>query len=240
MSGTGFYGSDISPLGPRALLEALGTFFLVFIGTKAVTDAATGSAVAGSPIGSTGVALAFGVVGILVYALGPRTGCHLNPAISLAAWLSGKITAIELVCYSGAQVAGACAASFLLKATLPDASIMQAKLGLTTLAHGYGDWSLFAYEALGTGLLVFVVLFAAVSGRVPEAASGIAVGGALVFGVLITGSVTGGALNPARLLGPMFAMGVYTNWWIYILAEFSGAVLAWLLYNQYGSVRPSD
>ncbi len=238
MSRIGFYESTQSLISGRLLFEALGTYFLVLVGTKAATDATMSNAIAGAPTGSTGVALAFSAtLAILVYALGPRTGAHLNPAVTLAALLVGAIRDVQAVAYMIAQVVGAVLASLTLRLTLPHRDVTRAKLGLTALAPGYDRWSLLVYEFLGTLLLVLAVLFAAVSSRVHAAAAGVTVGGALFAAVLFAGPVTGGGINPARVLGPMFLTGIFTNWWLYLLAELLGAWVAVLLYRSYGGVQ---
>ena len=241
MSSQGFYGSGTSGIFGRLVLEYVGTFLLVIVGTKAAIDAASGLSIAGSPTGSVGVALAFGVtLGILVYALGVRTGCHLNPAVTLAAIVGKSINAVQGLLYMGVQVAGGISASLMLSTLVSPNVRAETKLGLTTLAAGYNTFHLFVVEAIATSILVLVVLFVAASGRVHEAAAGIAVGGALFVGIMFAGSITGGALNPARTLGPMIVENEYGSVWWYLIAQLLGAGVAALLFKVGGRVKQPD
>lgn len=241
MSSQGFYGSDTSGIFGRLVLEYVGTFLLVIVGTKAAVDAAASLSIAGSPVGSVGVALAFGVtLGILVYALGVRTGCHLNPAVTLAAMVDRSIGILQGVLYIIVQVIGGISASLMLSTLVSPSVRNETRLGLTTLAAGYNPFHLIVVEAVATGILVLVVLFVAVSGRVHEAAAGIAVGGALFVGIMFAGSITGGGMNPARTLGPMIVENEYANVWWYLLAQILGAVVAVLLFKVVGRVKQPD
>ena len=149
-----------------------------------------------------------------------------------------SITPLEAPLYAIAQVAAAILASFTLKLCLPLALVQQSKLGMTVLAPGFERPALFVLELLGTLLLVSAVLFAAVSERVPDAAAGVSVGGALCAGILFAGPVTGGGLNPARVLGPMVAMGEFTNLQTYLLAQLLAGAIAGGIYLVFKDVPP--
>jgi hypothetical protein len=99
--------------------------------------------------------------------------------------------------------------------------------------EGVGDLQAFVAEILITFILVFVVMAVATDDRAPAAIAPIAVGFALAVGVFIAGPVTGGAVNPARALGPMVVAGDLTSFWLYILGPIIGGVLAALLYDRF-------
>ena len=135
------------------------------------------------------------------------------------------------------QIIGGVSASLMLSTLVSPGVRSETRLGLTTLAAGYNPVHLIIVEAVATGILVLVVLFVAVSGRVHEAASGVAIGGALFAGIIFAGSITGGALNPARTIGPMVVENAYGNVWGYLFAQFLGAVVAALLFKVVGRVK---
>ncbi len=109
----------------------------------------------------------------------------------------------------------------------------QANLAATYPAQGVGDLRAFIVEILITFILVFVVISVATDERAPAAIAAIAVGFALAVGVFIAGPVTGGAVNPARALGPMLVAGDFTSVWLYILGPIIGGVLGALLYDRF-------
>jgi glycerol uptake facilitator-like aquaporin len=110
-----------------------------------------------------------------------------------------------------------------------------ASLGATYPAADTGLWQALAMETVITFILAFVVVSVATDERVPAAAAGPAVGFALAVGVLVGGPVTGGAVNPARALGPMILAGKFTGAWLYCVGPIAGAVLATLLYDRFVS-----
>jgi len=100
-------------------------------------------------------------------------------------------------------------------------------------AGGVGDLQALLVELLITFILVFVVISVATDDRVPGAVAPVAVGLALAAGVFIAGPVTGGAVNPARALGPMLVAGEFTAAWVYVVGPIAGGVLAALLYDRF-------
>jgi aquaporin Z len=201
--------------------ELVGTFCLVFF--------AVGAAVYGiepEGIGFVGVAFAF------AYALGPISGCHVNPAVTLGALLTGRIAIGAAVAYWVVQFIGGIAAAALLK-------FMTTGGGVTdqTGALGANDYGLtvdmggaFVIEALLTFLLVFVVL-AVTSRKGATPAAGAAIGLVLVVIHLVGLPLTGTSVNPARSLGPaLFAGGApLEHLWLFIVAPLVGGLLAALL-----------
>ncbi len=108
-----------------------------------------------------------------------------------------------------------------------------AALGATIPATTASPGQVLLVEALITFLLVLVIISVATDDRVPAAAVGPAVGFALVAAVLIGGPVSGGAVNPARALGPMIVSGTFTDWWAYLLGPVVGAVIAAVAYDRF-------
>jgi glycerol uptake facilitator-like aquaporin len=136
--------------------------------------------------------------------------------------------------YVGAQLVGAVLAAFATWLAFGGAGARsEASLAATYPAQGVGDLQAFVVEILITFILVFVVMSVATDQRAPAAIAPIAVGFALGVGVFIAGPVTGGAVNPARALGPMIVAGDFTSVWLYILGPIIGGVLAALLYDRF-------
>jgi aquaporin Z len=218
----------------RVIAEAVGTFVLVFGGV--------GSAViAGEAIGALGVALAFGLsLLVMAYAIGPISGCHINPAVTVGMLLSRKITSREAVDYWIGQVAGALLAALVLMI------VVKAREGGYDLtdegfgANGYGDHSPGGYP-LGAALIVEVVLTAflvftvlAATDRIANVAfAGIPIGLVLTLIHLVGIPVTNTSVNPARSLGPAVFVGDWAlgQLWLFIVAPVIGAVLGSVLHR---------
>jgi len=207
----------------RAGAELLGTFILVFF--------AVGSAVFGIDvrhIGSVGVALAFGFVLLaLAYTIGPVSGCHINPAVTLGVLLTKGIAPIEALIYMLAQCVGAILAGGLLRIMVDSGGVTDNTGGLGT--NGWGTTvntlGAFVFETLGTFLLVLVVLLTAEVGAGPV--SGLAIGTVLAVDILTGITLTGTGVNPARSLGPaLFYWPALPQLWLFIVAPLLGALLA--------------
>ena len=231
----GLNGSEIGANMARAgVAEVFGTFLLVFTGTAVAVSGALGRAIAGQPADSLAVALAFGLVLVaLVSALGHISGAHLNPAVTLALAVTGKFPWRYTPAYLVAQLVGALLASLAVWGCFGEPARATAALGATGPATGAGVGQVLLVEALITFLLMLVIISVATDERVAPAAVGPAIGFALAAAVLIGGPVSGGAVNPARALGPMLVSGALTDWWAYIFGPVVGAVVAAVVYDRF-------
>lgn len=231
----GLYGSDTGAniLG-APVAEVVGTAILVFVGTAVAVGALLSRGTAGAPYDSLAVALAFGLIlAALVSALGHVSGAHLNPAVTVALAATGRFPRNHVLAYVTAQTAGGVLGALATWITLGGRSRSVAHLAATYPAPGVGAFHALVVEALITFILVFVVISVATDERAPAATAGIAVGFALAAGVFAGGPITGGAVNPARTLGPMIVSGKLTDFWLYILGPILGAVSAALLYDRF-------
>lgn len=217
----------MTDLGRKAVAELLGTFVLVFF--------AVGSAVFGiDQIGALGVALAFGLtLLVLAYALGPVSGCHVNPAVTLGVLLRRAIPLREAVVYWVAQVAGGTLAGALLKLMTSDFGGVKDQTG-SLGANAWGErvtgGGAFVFEVLGTFLLVLVVLL--VTGRAAAPGfAGLAIGLVLAVIHLVGIPLDGTSVNPARSLGPALFAGrdAIADLWLFIVAPLLGAALGALV-----------
>jgi MIP family channel proteins len=212
----------VSPQASRLLAEAAGTFILVFAGTGAiVVDARTDAG-----LGTTGIALAFGLaIAAGVFTTRHTSGAHFNPSITLAMTAVGRFRAIEILPFIAAQLAGGIAASLLLRATYG----MEADLGATLPSIAL--WKAFLIEFAFTGFLAFVIAEVASRGEeLPNTLAAIAIGGAVAMGALVAGPVTGGSMNPVRSFAPALAGWQFEDLWLYLVAPPLGAVAAALLH----------
>lgn len=219
----------------KLLAEFLGTFWLVLGGCGSAVLAATFGNVG---IGLLGVSLAFGLTVVTgAYALGPISGGHFNPAVSLGLWAGGRFPANRLVPYILAQVAGAIVASAVLY------FIATGKAGADIggfAANGFGEHSPGKYSlaaALVTEVVMtfmfLIVILGATHARAPVGFAGIAIGFALVLIHLISIPVTNTSVNPARSTGPALFVGGWAlqQLWLFWIAPIAGAVLAGWVYK---------
>lgn len=231
----GLYGSDTGGTVARAgVAELVGTFILVFTGISVAIAALLDRAIAGGNFDSLAVVLAFGLtLAALVAALGHVSGAHFNPAVTVSLAATGKFPARLVGPYVGAQLLGAVLAALAAWAVFGDAARDEVRLAATYPVEGATVLRALLVEVIVTFILVFVVLAVATDERAPAAAAPLAVGFALAAGVFIAGPISGGAVNPARALGPMLVAGDLSDFWIYIVGPLVGGVLAAFLYDRF-------
>lgn len=209
--------------------ECVGTFVLVFGGVGTAV-------IAGHYVGLVGISFAFGLALLaMAYAVGPISGCHINPAVTLGMALRRKISPPEALGYWAAQVVGAIIAAgvVLLIAKGRPGGYSAGTSGLAANgygAHSPGRYSLgagFATEAVLTGFLVFTVL--AATDRIADTAfAGLPIGLVLVLVNLVGIPVTNLSVNPARSIGPAVYVGGWalSQLWLFIVAPFVGGAIA--------------
>jgi aquaporin Z len=220
----------------KCLAEFIGTFWLVLGGCGSAVLAANFPDVG---IGLAGVSLAFGLTVLTaVYALGPISGGHFNPAVTLGLWAGGRFPARQILPYMIVQVAGGIAASLILLAIASGKPGFDAAAGFA--ANGYGDHSPGNYS-LASGMLTEVimtfmfvlVILGATHTRAPVGFAGLAIGLALTLIHLISIPVTNTSVNPARSTGPALFAGAWAvqQLWLFWLAPLLGAALAGVLHR---------
>ena len=211
------------------LAELTGTFSLVWLAST--TMAVYAERAPGDPSANTLVnALAYGLaLMVVIYAIGPISGCHINPAVTIALWSVGKIPLNEGIAYMVAQLFGGILAG-IVHATLLGVGASSA--GLTLPGTGIGDGQVAIIEAILTFVFVFVLMGSVVGGKRVTGWSGLAPGMALTLAVLVAGPLTGASLNPARTLGPAVVSANWTVHWAYWIGPIAGAVLAANLYQR--------
>lgn len=224
----------------KIFAEFIGTFSLVLFGTGAAVIAGKtipASILPDAPagIGVLGIALAFGLaVVVMAYAIGPISGCHINPAITVSMLVAGKISAKDSLGYIIAQFAGATVASgviYTIQKGSPGFALGEWALGSNGWGPGYlGNYttaSAFIAEAVLTFLFLFVI-FATTSKLGNSTMAGLAIGLTLVLIHLVGIHITGTSVNPARSFGPaIFAGGkAMEQLWLFIVAPLVGGIAA--------------
>lgn len=216
--------------------ELLGTFCLVLFGCGAAVISGTGVPEGPSGLGLLGISFAFGLsVVVMAYAIGPITGCHINPAITIAMLTAGKIDTKNALAYIVAQLIGAVLASGVLYLVVSGkadfAGLNEYALG----ANGWGENYLGKYSTgaafITEAVLTFVflmVIFGTTSKDAAPGWAGLAIGLTLVLIHLFAIPVTGTSVNPARSFGPaIFAGGAaLQQLWLFIVAPIAGGVVA--------------
>jgi aquaporin Z len=211
--------------------ELVGTFWLVFGGCGAAVLAATYPTLG---IGFTGVAFAFGLsVLVMAYAVGPISGAHLNPAVSLGAFVAGRMTSRDLGLYWLSQIVGAIAAAsilYLIASGRPGFDLAAGFAANGYGAHSPGGYALpaaFLAELVLTAGFVFVVLQVTADESRANVAP-LAIGFALALVHLVGIPVTNAAINPARSTGQALFVGDWAlaELWLFWLAPLLGAVAA--------------
>jgi aquaporin Z len=212
--------------------EFLGTFALIFFGAGAVCVDRFLQSTGG--IGLLGVALAHGLtIAIMITALGHVSGGHFNPAVTIGFWVTKRLNTLDVALYWAAQLAGAIAAAYFLRAIVPEDTARAVALGTPALLRDFSRLSGMILEALATFFLVLVVFATTVDDRSafrPLASFGI--GLTVTLGILVSGPFTGAALNPARALGPALASSHWTNWGVYWVGPLAGGFIGGLLYDS--------
>ncbi len=216
------------PLWIRVIIEFLGTFVLV---TVAAGSGVINHYVGGGPISRTAAVIAPGaVVMAMIYAWGPLSGLHINPAVTAAFAGRGVFPAGWVVPYWVAQFAGAICAALFLQGMFGNV----AAGGNYPITTAGGDWKSLVMETVLTAILVSVILNTATGGRSIGHNAAIAVGSTVALLGLFASPISGASMNPARTLGPDIVANNYTAWWVYVAGPVAGAAIAVMII---GAVR---
>jgi len=210
------------------LAEAIGTFALVFFGAGSIImDHYTGGGV-----GLLGIAFAHAVaLAVAISATMHISGGHINPAVTIGAWIGRLVDSRTALLYIVAQLLGAVVAASFLKSLYPAASAQAVSLGTPMLADGVSVGTGIMVEAVLTFFLVFAVFGTAVDARAPHL-GGWAIGMVLLFDILAGGPLTGASMNPARTFGPALAGGYWADHLVYWVGPVLGGMLAAGVYSR--------
>jgi len=211
------------PLWIRMIVEYVGTFFLV---TVAAGSGVINHYAGGGPISRTAAVIAPGaVVMALIYALGPLSGLHINPAVTLAFTARGVFKMAWVLPYLLVQCAGAVTAALFLQGMYGHVS----SGGNYPIAKPGGEWRSLVMEMVLTAILVTVILNTATGYRSIGHNAALAVGATVALLGLFASPISGASMNPARTLGPDIVSLDFHGWWIYVIGPVVGAAIAVLL-----------
>jgi aquaporin Z len=220
------------PLAQRLAAEIFGTFFLTFVAAGGAMMSASDPAAV--PVSARAAAAGL-VVMAMIYTIGPISGAHLNPAITLAFAVRRIFPLRTLPLYWAAELAGALLAAGTLRGLMGNV----ASLGAPSATHGAG--LAFGMELAFTLLLVSVVLGTATHHSIVGPNAALAVGGTIASAGLIAESIGGATLNPARSLAPMMVSGSWKDAWVWVTGPPAGALLgAFLARVLHGPHRDSE
>jgi aquaporin Z len=212
----------------KYVAEFIGTFTLVLFGCGTAV-------VSGQAVGHLGIAFAFGFALLaMCYGIGPVSGCHVNPAVSLGVFTAGRMTAKDLVGYIVGQVLGGIAAAAVLaviaKGLLSGYSLASNGLGQNGWGEGYQAGYAFSaaavFEFVATLIFVIVILGSTQGGALTQMA-GLAIGITLVAIHIFGINITGVSVNPARSLGPAILVGgkaISQVWMFLIVPSIAGTL----------------
>lgn len=242
-------------LGQKALAEFIGMFSIVFFGAGAVVidfltvpENAGGEFVIGGlglgTLGWVGIALAFwAAVGLPIYILGPVSGQHINPAVTIAFWLTDRIDGGPAVAYIVAQLAGGIAGGLVFTLIRGPEAVTVGAMGATVAFPGVAQWQAMLNEVVITFFLMVTIMATAVDERAPDGWAGLLIGFVIAMGVLTTGNISGASFNPARTIGPYVTITVsnalfgtegpflWNQVWIYVGGPTAGAIGGVYLYD---------
>ena len=217
--------------GKRYLAEFIGTLALVLVGCGAITASGFGAAF---PLAILSIGLAFGLtVTAMAYGIGPISGAHINPAVTVSMWVAGRMNAKDAISYIVAQCLGAVVGAGILLVMLKGRTQgynVADGLGQTGWST-YGVWAAILAEFVGT-LLFTLVILNATSERGATPVAGLVIGLTLAVLHLAFINVSGNSLNPARSLGPAVFVGgtaIQQLWMFLVVPTLAGAVSGWLV-----------
>ena len=242
----------MASLTARCIAEGVGTALLVYFGAGAAamtlmlaagTKPATAFNIGIGQLGGLADWFAIGMsfaitLAVVIYALGRVSGAHLNPAVTIALWLTKRFSAGDSVGYIIAQCVGAAIGSLLFFLTVGMDAVIIGGLGATTPFPGIGYGQAILAEAIGTFVLMLAIMGVAVDERAPPGFAGLIIGLTLGGMITVTGNIAGASLNPARTFGPFLMDWLLggSNLWvffpIYIIGPVVGAVLAAVFYDK--------
>jgi aquaporin Z len=218
----------------KYISEFIGTFTLVLFGCGTAV-------VAGNQVGVLGIAFAFGFALIaMAYGIGPISGCHINPAVSLGVFGAGRMEAKDLIGYIISQFLGGIVAAYVLmvlvKGQLGGYDLAASGLGQNGWGTGYlGEYGFRAaviFELVATFLFVVVILGSTQEGA-PTQLAGLAIGITLVVIHIFGIQITGVSVNPARSFGPALFVGgkALSQVWLFLIFPSLAGILAGLLFR---------
>jgi len=214
----------------KYIAEILGTLLIVFIGAGAICAEHSVRMAEGQEVPVWAITVFGLVIVAVVYATSYISGSHINPAVTISYWATGRIYAGTALYYIISQLTGAVLAAYFLKILFPTA--ITAHFGTCVLGEGVEFWKAISIEFIVTFLFVFTIYVTAVDKRTSKLLAGVAIGLVYLFGVSVSATISGGALNPARVFGPAVVSGHFDYHFVWWLGPVFGAIAAGFLYGK--------
>lgn len=234
-------------LWKRCAAELIGTALLVLIGpgTAAFLGILTAKSNQAATLADIGVvSLVFGlVVAAMIYTFGKVSGCHINPAVTVALASVGRFSWQDVPAYIVAQCVGGVLGALGIVAVLGSDGAVIGNLGATVLSADTSYLRGIVIEAIEAYVLMLVIMGVAVDQRAPEGFAGLIIGLTVAGIIMMTAAPTGSSFNPARTFGPYVIdslMGGKVYWSqfpIYLIGPIAGAILAALSYDKIAFTR---
>lgn len=222
----------------KYIAELVGTMVLVLLGCGSAVFAGGVADTVGAGTGTIGVALAFGLsVVAMAYCIGGISDCHINPAITLGVWMSGRMESKDALMYMLFQVIGAIVGAGILAALVSTGGHAGPTMtGANSFDVGETAQAFLA-EAVFTFIFVLVVLGATDQKRGAGNMAGLAIGLTLALIHIVCIPITGTSVNPARSIGPALMEGgqALSQLWLFIVAPLVGAAFSSLVWKYLGS-----
>lgn len=216
----------------KYIAELVGTFALVFVAAGSVCADFYLRQAGGQGLGLLGISIAFGVVvTAVIYATSYVSGSHINPAVTISFWITKRMDPNTAIMYIISQIAGATLAGLALKTLFPDA-VKTVYLGTCILAPGVSIARGILMEFIISFLLIFTIYGTLVDKRASAGFAGVAIGLVILFGAMIGGTISGGAMNPARVFGPAIASGQFTHHYVWWIGPILGGIVAGFVYDK--------
>jgi aquaporin Z len=226
--------------------EFIGVFALVFVGSGSIMMARHTNA-------ATPLILAATAHGLILSVMVSATMCvsgHLNPAVTIGLLVTRRVEPLMAAIYVCAQLLGAIAAAYILKATVPPEVFAASRGGGQSVALDVTTGQAIILEMIATFFLTFVVFGTAIDQTAPRL-GGFAIGLTVAADILAIGPLTGASMNPARSLGPALASGILEGQFVYWAGPILGSIIAAVLYDQlflrrgpelpmHGAILPDD
>jgi glycerol uptake facilitator protein len=242
----------MTSLASRSIAEGVGTMLLVYFGAgaaaitlmlanglKPATSFNIGIGMLGGLADWFAIGISFGIViAAVIYSLGRVSGAHINPAVTIALWVTKRFPGGDTAAYVVAQCIGGAIGSLLFFLTIGMSAVTIGGLGATTPFPGIAYGQAILVEAIATFVLMLVIMGVAVDERAPPGFAGLIIGLTVAGMITATGNIAGASLNPARTFGPYLGDWLLggPNLWalfpIYIIGPVVGAVLAAVFYDQ--------